>query len=594
MTKQYEGGYFLHSDPLVRGFGHNGHTALDLSGISKITVQAVNVIQDTAWSVNGFILDLIQGRTDSETNLTNSDGVILRVEAPINPRLFMNELSEADQVDLPYDDPMRSFVKLDPAVWAALSPEDKKDKNAARAEVFEKYESDLGELRATQRIIAVAAEMIHHEKFYFPHNMDFRLRIYPIPTDLSPQANDLSKGLLKFYQGTRLGDEGLFWLGVTVASHWGFDKASMQERYDFVATLKDIQKWVDNPLKHRGWTEADAPFQFLAAAHEWVWANRLSNPEDFISYLPGNLDGSCNGAQHLSIMVRDTVGATATNCRSITERQDLYMRVGDRVYERAMADAARGNDTAAKWVAKLAKPSDRRKVVKRSVMTVPYGVTGYGVAKFMIADKHVKKTEWEDAKYIKELIMNSIDDLLEKGRELQFWFRDCAVLCAKAGLPFVWDTPAGSKVVQAYRNLIEKRIVTMNTRFTVYKEALVDEDGADFARRMGMNEKKSGTSAPPNVVHSCDAAHLQITAVRMYQAGIRNFSMIHDSFGCPMAQVGLMRNILRQAAVDMYADNYLAKFKASVEKYSGLVMPEPPELGDFDITEILESEFFFS
>ena len=80
----------------------------------------------------------------------------------------------------------------------------------------------------------------------------------------------------------------------------------------------------------------------------------------------------------------------------------------------------------------------------------------------------------------------------------------------------------------------------------------------------------------------------------MAEAGVRDFSMIHDSFGCPFAHVGLMRDILRQSAVDMYSGDYLQKWKESVERYSGLKMPEPPKTGEFDIQEILQSEFFFS
>lgn len=581
MTKHYEGGYFLHNEPLVRGYGFNAHTANDMSDLSRYTVEATNHIQNTPWQINGFVLDLIQRTVEAGKNLrvkTNGGwDTILMVEKPEDPRHTMQNLPSE--------------------VWSALSKDEKKALNGERARKFEAFEEALGTYRATQRIIATAVEMSQFERFYFPHNLDFRLRIYPIPTDLNPQSNDLSKGLLRFAQGTRLGKDGLFWLGVTVASHWGEDKLSMQERFDYASGndfFKKCEDWVDDPRGNAGWLEADAPFQFLAAAHEWVWAFRSGDPASFLSYIPGNLDGSCNGAQHLSIMARDLVGAEATNCMSIPSRKDLYMEVADRVWRVVERDAAEGNPEALEWVPKLQNKSDRRKVVKRSVMTVPYGVTEYGVADFMIKDKHVEKHQWGAAKYMRDLILSSIDETLSNGRALQRWFQRCAVICAEAGLPLVWDTPAGSKVTQAYRNLVQKRIVTLTGRFTIYEEPQPDEDDEDFINRVGMNIKKAGTSAPPNVVHSCDAAHLQITVCRMHDAGIRNFSMIHDSFGCPMAQVGLMRDILRNSIVEMYADNYLQKWKESVERYSGLEMPEPPELGDFDINEILQSEFFFS
>lgn len=589
MTVNYTGGYFLNQDPLVRGFGPNGHTANDLSSLSGYTIEAVNLIQETPWVVNKFVLDAILTFTERGVNVGFFKGEefqpVLMLEEPVNPRLDpLNEIN----------------FRVAPEVWAAMPKEARNRVNQKVARVLEGYESDLGVYRATERLIATARKMSEFEKFYFPHNMDFRTRIYPIPTDLNPQSSDLSKGLLRFARGTRLGREGVFWLGFTVASQWGEDKLSPEDRFRYASDPEFFAKccaWVDNPTVDYGWIKADAPFQFLAAAHEWVWANR--NPggaEAFVSYLPGNLDGSCNGAQHLSIMAKDVVGATATNCRSITERNDLYLSIADHVLAQVRADAEAGNDLAKEWLPRLLEKSDRRGVVKRSVMTVPYGVTSYGVAQFMVKDGHVDGLEdkWSAAKYMRDLILGAIEGSMERGRGLQRWFGECAKVCAEAGKPLVWDTPAGSKVTQAYRNLIEKRIQSYDTKFVVYEEQSDDETLDEYYGRIGMNVKKMQTSAPPNVVHSCDASHLQITTCRMAEAGIRDFSMIHDSFGCPMAYVGWMRDILRQSVVDMYEDDYLQRFKTSVENYSGLEMPDPPEQGDFDIREILESEYFFS
>ncbi|MDQ2066710.1 DNA-directed RNA polymerase [Xinfangfangia sp. CPCC 101601] len=588
MTVQYEGGYFMIPEPLVRGYGPNAHTAKDMTKLSGYTVEAVNHIQDTPWQINPMMFDLITRIAEEGANLTltahGEEEVILRVEEPVDPRSY---------------DPI--FDDMTKEVWEGLEAKAKQEFKSKRARALTRWEEELGEYRATQRILEMAREMAQFELFYFPHNLDFRTRIYPIPTDLTPQSNDLSKGLLRFARPCRLGKEGVFWMGFTVASQWGEDKLSPADRFRFASEetfFKQCEAWVDDPYTNRGWLKADSPFQFLAVAHEWVWAMRSSDPESFMSKLPGNLDGSCNGAQHLSIMSRDLVGATATNCRSAektgNKRFDLYMEVADRVWARVEQDAAQGEAVALEWVPKMMNPSDRRKVVKRAVMTVPYGVTEYGVAEFMIKDKHVERDRWDAAKYMRDLIMESIDATMAEGRKLQRWFQACAVKCAQAGLPLIWDTPAGSKVTQAYRNVIQKRIQSFSAKFYVYEEPTADEDEEDFLRRIGMDEKKMGTAAPPNVVHSCDASHLQITTCRMADAGIKDFSMIHDSFGCHFAHMSLMREILLQSIVDMYADNYLERWKESVERYSGLTMPEPPQLGQFDLNEILGSEFCFS
>ena len=590
----FQGGYYLFKEPIVRGYGPNAHTAKDLSKLSEYTVEAVNLIQETLWQVNPFVMDTVNALSAGGKDVIVDGETFLIIERPYNPR--------EHKFDPKTNMPFVSGFRWPTEQWAVMTKEQKAQIRTSVAEEMSSYEENLGIWRATKRLINTANEMSQFEKFYFPHNMDFRTRIYPIPTDLNPQSNDLSKGLLRFTRGKRLGTDGVFWLGFTVASHWGEDKLSPKDRHLYAKKMlieTDIEAWVDDPVNNRGWLKADAPFQFLASAYEWVWAHRLADPESYISFLPGNLDGSCNGAQHLSILSRDLVGATATNCRAGLKRYDLYQQIADIVWEKLQADAEAGVPEALRWLVKMSDPATRRKVVKRAVMTVPYGVTEYGVADFMIKDKHVTDgnngvSKWDQAKYMRDLIMSSINKTLDKGRLLQFWFRDCAVLCAKHGKPMQWDTPAGSKVTQAYRNVIEKRIDAYNTKFVVYAEPDADEEDEEFLERLGMDEQKMGTAAPPNVIHSCDASHLQITVCRMADAGIRDFSMIHDSFGCHFADMGLMRDILRQSIVDMYSDDYLKRWKESVERYSGLTMPEPPATGEFDITEILNSEFFFS
>ncbi|MDO5647346.1 DNA-directed RNA polymerase [Paracoccus sp. (in: a-proteobacteria)] len=589
MTKHYAGGYFLNNEPIVRGFGPNAHTAADLSQISNYAVEALNAIQETPWRVNLFILDTVLAfqKRGKDLGFTGRNGfeTVLKIARPDNPK----------------NDPKNPVNRrLTEEEWACLDRDGKQRIKKETAREYKRYEEELGVWRATARIVKLADEMSQFDRFYFPHNMDFRTRIYPIPNDLTPQSNDLSKGLLRFARGTRLGEAGVFWLGVSVASHWGEDKLSMADRFAFASEpefFEQCMQWVRDPMTNQGWLKADKPFQFLAAAHEWVTAQGLPDgPEAFVSYLPGNLDGSCNGAQHLSIMARDMVGAEATNCCDRDTRFDLYMSVADRVWGQVQTDAEKGLDVAVEWVPRLLSASDRRTVVKRAVMTVPYGVTEYGVAGFMEKDGHVDgmDNEWDAARYMRDLIMASIDSTLSNGRALQRWFQACAVRCAEAGMPLTWDTPAGSKVTQAYRNVVQNRVLSYDTRFYLYAEPEEYETKEEFHNRIGMDVRKMGSSAPPNVVHSCDASHLQITTVRMADAGIRDFSMIHDSFGCPMAYVGLMRDILRQTAVDMYSGDYLQIWKESVERYSGLVMPEPPEVGDFNVFEILGSEYFFS
>lgn len=62
------------------------------------------------------------------------------------------------------------------------------------------------------------------ETMYFPHNVDFRGRAYPIPPHLNHMGNDLCRGLLKFKEKKALGSRGLQWLKIQVSNLAGFDK----------------------------------------------------------------------------------------------------------------------------------------------------------------------------------------------------------------------------------------------------------------------------------------------------------------------------------------------------------------------------------
>ncbi len=62
---------------------------------------------------------------------------------------------------------------------------------------------------------------------YFPHNIDFRGRVYPVPPHLNHMGNDLSRGLLLLGKGQKLGKHGLKWLKIHCANLMGKDKATI-------------------------------------------------------------------------------------------------------------------------------------------------------------------------------------------------------------------------------------------------------------------------------------------------------------------------------------------------------------------------------
>ena len=111
----------------------------------------------------------------------------------------------------------------------------------------------------------------------------------------------------------------------------------------------------------------------------------------------------------------------------------------------------------------------------------------------------------------------------------------------------------------------------------------------------------------PNFVHSFDSSHLQFSVLAADEEGITNFLVIHDSFATDCMKAGRFNMIIREQFVEMYSTvDYINKFHQDCEmqlsefddegdmlNYIELATPKESR-GNFDINQVLESEYFFS
>lgn len=170
--------------------------------------------------------------------------------------------------------------------------------------------------------------------FYLPHNMDFRGRVYPVPS-FNHHSGDATKALFRFFRGKALGDFGLTWLMVHVANTGDFGKVSKKKWEDRVAWVQEnldlVTATADRPQEDLRWTKADKPFSFYAACLDLAAALRNpEGPEAYVSYLPIALDGSNSGVQHYSAAMRAEEGRWV-NLTETEAPEDLYTQVGDGV-----------------------------------------------------------------------------------------------------------------------------------------------------------------------------------------------------------------------------------------------------------------------
>ncbi|MEE8385618.1 MAG: DNA-directed RNA polymerase [Dehalococcoidia bacterium] len=597
-TPDDDGGYLeLHKQvPMVKSRYPQDVERLRAADMPQVYA-GLNTIQATGWRVNEDVMvtaAVLREGGGGRAGLPESQGRA-RPDKPVGLWPEEGSPSEFNEVEA------EAF-----RVWVRQT-RDAHDAEAARSSQH---------TQVTQ-ILQVAEDFKVESAFFFPHQLDWRGRCYPTPSQFNPQGTDLAKGLLMFSEGRELGEMGAYWLAVHGANCWGEDKAPLNQRVDWVCANDDLIKAIaTDPLTERTWEDADSPFQFLAFCLEWAAYLEDGESEEFLSYLPVGMDGSCNGLQHFSAMLRDPVGAEATNLVPCETPNDIYTQVACAVSERVseIAYGVRGitppdaEYADREWVfpepeRRLAKAwkafGISRSIVKRQVMTTPYGVTEHGglaqLVKQLDHEPGAKEAfedgnTWQAAHFLSPIIFQVIGEVVKASQDVKEFLQGLAQALAKHDLPVAWTTPSGFPVRQEYMRSDTFRVTSKLAGTTNLRYAY-DSNQMDKARQV------RGIS--PNFVHSYDAAHLALTVVAAEREAGRRLSwqMVHDSFGTHAGDVDLMSRVLRRIFVELYEDRTpLADLlEATRERLpEGTSLPDVPNTGSFDLNLVLGAEFFFA
>jgi len=441
--------------------------------------------------------------------------------------------------------------------------------------------------------LTVARKMKDEECFYYPHNLDFRGRAYPMHPYLNHLGSDVCRGLLEFAEGRPLGKTGLYWLKIHLANLYGggVDKYSFEGRLTFVEdNIDNIIDSAERPLEgKRWWLEAEDPFQCLSVCMDLTDALKSSSPESAISHIPVHQDGSCNGLQHYAALGRDKLGAVAVNLVGGDTPADVYSGIAARVDEIMQRDALKdpATDRDAECARVLLGQVDR-KLVKQTVMTSVYGVTYIGARdqirkrlkeRGCIADEVAL---FSASCYAARTTLTALSEMFNAARSIMTWLGDCAKIIASENHPVRWTTPLGLPVVQPYRKFARQLV-----RTSLQVLALRQETDKVMVKR-----QKS--AFPPNFVHSLDGSHMMMTALACKEAGL-SFAGVHDSYWTHAANVEKMNHILREKFVELYSapilENLLESFETS---FPELTFPPLPDRGDFELNEVLNSPYFFN
>jgi DNA-directed RNA polymerase len=549
-TAEENGGYLT----IEREFVKAHHDNLYEEEVPPVVYDAVNAIQSTRWFINSSVLHLAQ-----------------------------KAVSEGHAAVLP----VPPVAALPPVVsdeeWEAMTKKEKSALKLKRKLIHENNFKMDSRRRVVQRQLEVAEKFLDEPVIYFPHCLDFRGRAYPLTQDLHPQADDFGKALICFADGKPLTDEGFLWLQYQVAGTYGLDKLDREQQLDWCNDNYDkLAVFTDNPFGMvEFWAAADKPWQFLAAALELVGA--VEYGEGYMCHLPVTVDGSCNGLQHLSAMGLDRTGAFAVNLTGEPGRQDIYELVADRIVHKLPVDS--------NWHNRVT-----RKVVKRGVMTTPYGLTHIGMRDQLLKDRpkcwsEIPGDPVKNATEMRDLMSEAIAETVVASVEIMNWMQECAGMLADHGQGIRWTAPTGFMVDQYYQQTIQRAYTIVGVGFKTHRKRYLSEYVP------GIRKSKQVLAIAPNIVHSFDAAHMTMAVTQAVAEELTDsFVVVHDSFGVHPSDMDRFLNIIKEQFVAIYSVDVLEQLYTEFQAQApeGVEIPTPPARGKFNIEEVRQSPFFFA
>lgn len=368
---------------------------------------------------------------------------------------------------------------------------------------------------------------------------------------------------------------------------------------------------------------------------------------EYVSGFEAYIDGSNNGSQHLAALTKDEITAPHVNLVPSDLPGDLYKYVGDHVWitlnntvamytvaevfeceqlilqlvelkkriqnaeprsevrkflvEEIRTFKEKNDKMLAKagpvyWL-QIHDAKHKRKIVKRNVMTLPYGGTAYGLGQQQIDDakKHgidlLLYLEHRWGSYLGREVYEDCKSSLKRPMRLLSVFEQAGKKAEQENRFLSWTVPVTNfPVVQNYVEGKTKKIwvqygppIGERKSSGYYVNTL--QLAVCFLEDVVPSRNRQSQGASPNAIHSLDAGHLTITVSNCDF----NVTTIHDSFGCLLAHMPKLFRIVRESFVQLYAADPLSSLMKDIGGDISSI-----ELGTLDITLFLDSEYGFS
>ena len=355
------------------------------------------------------------------------------------------------------------------------------------------------------------------------------------------------------------------WLAFQVATTYGLDKSTMQERLDWTHNnVSLVSRVATDPLNNLGdWEGADEPWLFLAACEEYYHCCILCDRTQ--TSLPIATDATCSGLQILAGLARDRSTALLVNVVPSERPQDAYAVVAK---------------VAQPYIPEKYRAVWDRKCVKRTVMTIPYNAKPFSNRSYIkdaLKEKGVE-VDKDDLTQIVQSVRSAMGAVVPGPMSVMRWIENEIGKTIRRGESYIeWTTPSGFVVRQRYfKKKVERIQLQLLGRCDL---SIAVEDG----KEVDINRHKAATA--PNLIHSLDASLLHL-AVRKFDEPI---ALIHDSVLSRACDMDKLSAIIRETYMILFAEHdYLNTFASQIQAET-----EPPIIGDLQPETVIESTYFF-
>ncbi len=450
------------------------------------------------------------------------------------------------------------------------------------------HRSIVSRIKLEKNVLSIA-ELYSDLEIFFPVRMDNRTRNYCITDYFDYQKNDLAKGLISFSKPGmwyKTDTDVIKYFKGFGANMFGdnLDKKSLNHRVNWVEENSErIINFENNDIVNK----AENKTCFVSFCFEYRrFVEYMSNHESkvFYSYLPIQLDATCNGYQHLSLLTREKNLFDVLNLASSTHDDDpddfytyiLNLTIVFMEHEKNTLSAIENKSNAQlkqlQSYIKLLKVVFDRSMVKKTIMTKSYNAsipTQVSQLIMNLDEKFEGKTKYyiykdnQDVRLIRDdivVFVMAIKSVIAKESpritELSKYIDAIVSICTGLNIPVPWNLPSGAEIMESYevgKSKPIKAFFFVNTRYTFksYQRDLYD-----------LTQQKRATM--PNLIHSLDATTIAILYSNFKNVG--PLYTVHDCFGVTANNVPRLILKLKLVYIQLYSSaGYLRKFDTFVK-----------------------------